>query len=159
MKSDKRGNILPEETLKIIIAVIGIIFLVFLLTSVYFSLTGAQNLKYAVASGELIQNEIQRLNLGGNYSSEGILIPNPSGWNILSYTGNKKPNSCSGEDCLCICKNILIDIFDRQLTECDKGGTCSVISGLNNFGKIKIGNSGTWLLIKKADNGFEITEK
>ena len=156
---NKSGNLLPEETLKIIIAVIGIIFLVFLLVSVYFALTGAQDLKKAEDSKGIITGEIQRLNSGGTYNPDGKLIPNPAGWNLISYVGDKKPNSCTGQDCFCICKNILIDIFDRQLNECDKGGTCSTVNGLNNFGKIKIENGGTWILIQKVNDGIQITKK
>ncbi len=156
---NEKGNLLPEETLKIIIAVIGIIFLVFLLTSVYFALTGAQDSKKAEASKDIIVNEIQRLNSGGNYSSDGIFIPNPSGWNLISYTSQKKPNSCAGQNCFCICKNILIDIFDRQLTECDKNGVCAEVPSMNDFGKIKIENDGTWILIQKINDEIQITKK
>ena len=157
---NKKGFLLGEETLKIIIAVIGIIFLVFLLVSVYFSVTGAQDSKYAEASKILISNEITRINNGGEYNSAGILIPNPAGWDILSFVGeNKKPNFCTGQNCICLCRNILIDIFDRQIKECDGKGVCSVVSDLKSFDKIKIENSGTFISVQKINNEIIISKK
>jgi hypothetical protein len=157
---NKRGFLLGEETLKIIIAVICIGFLVFLLTSVYFSFSGDQNSKYAEASLDLISGEINRINTGGEINSEGIQIPNPSGWVLLGFAEeDKKPNLCSGENCICICKNILVDVFDRQIKSCDSKGFCSVTPSLNKFSKIKIKNDGSWILIQKINGLIEIVEK
>ena len=160
LPKNRRGFLLGEETLKIIIAVIGIIFLVFLLVSVYFSVTGAQDSKYAEASKILISNEITRINSGGEYNPAGILIPNPAGWYIFSFVGgNKKPNLCTGQNCICLCRNILIDVFDRQIKECDSKGTCSAISNIESFDKIKIENSGTFISIQKINNEIQIAKK
>ena len=157
---NKKGFLLGEETLKIIIAVIGIIFLVFLLVSVYFSVTGAQDSKYAEASKILISNEITRINNGGEYNSAGILIPNPAGWYIFSFIeGDKKPNLCTGQNCICLCRNILIDVFDRQIKECDSKGTCFAAPNLEKFDKIKIENSGTFISVQKINNGIIISKK
>ena len=161
MKIKKNGNLLPEETLKIIIAVIGIGFLIFLLTSLYFSLAGTQSAKYAEASlNNLILKEVQRVDGGGEYNPPGIFIPNPSGWSIFSFTGeNKKPNFCSGENCICICKNIMIDLFNRQIKECDSNGVCAVISNIEGFSKIEIEKSGIWISIQKINENIKISRK
>jgi hypothetical protein len=159
MKS-KRGFLLGEETLKIIIAVVCIIFLVILVTSLYFSFTGSQEAKYAEASKDLISKEITRINNGGEYNSAGLLVPNPAGWYVMSFFGNdKKPNLCAGQNCFCLCRNILINVFDRQIKECDSKGTCSVVSTLKSFEKIKIENAGTFITIQKINNEIQIAKK
>jgi hypothetical protein len=159
MKS-KNGFLLGEETLKIIIAVICIIFLVILVISLYFSLTGSQDAKYAEGSKEKIVQEITRVNNGGIPTANGTLIPNPAGWYIMSFLGNdKKPNLCTGQNCICLCRNILINIFDRQIKECDSKGTCFVVPTLKGFDKIKIENSGTFISIQKINNQIEIAKK
>ena len=157
---NKYGFLLGEETLKIIIAVICIGFLVFLLTSLYFSLSGKQDSKYAEGSLNLVSDEIKRINAGGEINPAGIQIPNPSGWYLFGFVGeDKKPNLCSGKNCVCICKNLLINIFDRQLKSCDSEGICSTVSNLNSFPKIKIGADGTWVSIQKLNNLIEIAKK
>lgn len=149
-----------EETLKIIIAVIGIVFLVFLLTSVYFNLTGAQDQKYAEGSmNNIFVKEVARINAGEEVNQQGIQIPNPAGWYLFSFTDDKKPNLCSGQNCACICKNILINVFDRQLKECDGKGVCSVIPNLKSFDKIKIENSGTFISVQKINGEIVIARK
>jgi hypothetical protein len=160
MKKNRRGNLLPEETLKIVIAVICIIFLVILVTSIYFALTGSEEAKYAEASKGLISKEITRINNGGETNPSGLLVPNPAGWYVLSFLGNnKKPNLCTGESCICLCRNILINVFDRQIKECDSRGVCSVVPNLKSFDKIKIENSGTFISIQKINNEIQIAKK
>jgi hypothetical protein len=161
MIKNKQGFLLGEETIKIIIAVICIGFLVYLLAAVYFSFNNQESAKQAQASlKDVIVNEITRINNGGAYNTQGILIPNPPSWYIFSFTGNdKKPNSCTGSNCICICENILINIFDRQISQCDSTGSCSIVPNLNSFNKIEIGNSGTYISIQKVNNAIEIKPK
>jgi len=158
---DKRGFLLGEETLKIIIAVIGIVFLVFLLTSVYFNLTGAQDKKYADASlNNILVKEVARVNSGAEINPAGIQIPNPAGWDLLSFVqGDKKPNSCTEQNCICLCQDIKIDVFDRQIKNCDDKGVCSVIPTLKKFDKITIGNGGTWISVQKINDEIVIAKK
>lgn len=146
---NKKGFLLGEETLKIIIAVISIGFLVVLLTALYYSLTGSEKIKQADASlNNLILNEIKLVD-SGQYSEKQVHIPNPSGWIILSFIGDdEKPNSCTGQNCLCICEES-IDLFDWQIKRCHEKGACILISNLNKFDKIKIEKSGVDILIKK----------
>jgi len=160
LKKNKRGFLLGEETLKIIIAVICIIFLVILVTSIYFSLTDSQNAKYVQGTKDLIFQEVTRVNNGGIPSTNGTFLPNPAGWCIFSFTGtDKKPNLCTGQNCICLCNNILINIFDRQIKECDSKGVCFVVPTLKGFDKIKIENSGTFISIQKINNQIQISKK
>ncbi|MCK9595593.1 hypothetical protein M0R19_00180 [Candidatus Pacearchaeota archaeon] len=157
---NKKGFLLGEETLKIIIAVIAIGFLVYLLAALYFSLNSEQKAKEAQASlNDILMKEIIRLGSNGTYNEQGILIPNPSGWYILGFTSEKKPNSCTGTNCVCICENALINIFDAQIKNCDKKGSCVVVPSLKEFAKIKIEKDGTPILIQKLNDFLMITKK
>src|SRR3989338_4460161 len=80
-KNEKRGFLLAEETLKIIIAVISIGFLIYFLAALYFASRDAEKLEQAGASLEFLINDIPNscLNIG---------------W----------------EKCICICENTLLDL-------------------------------------------------
>lgn len=155
---DKRGFLLGEETLKIVIAVICVVFLIYLLVAVYFNVTGQEKLKQAESSmTTLIKTEIIRLNTEGNYSGQGRLVPNPSGWFIFSFVGEeKKPNSCAGQNCICICEEAFPDLFDWQLKRCDEKGTCYNAENLKKSEKIKIEKNGVDVLIQKINGQIEI---
>jgi hypothetical protein len=168
---NNKGFLLGETTVKIVIAVICIIFLVYLLFSLYYAQINSAKLKQARAtltnSRDSIGEVIERVRVGqGNMDliSEKKLIHNPSGWYLFSYTGNnKKPNSCAGDNCLCICDKVWVDtllgIMDsRQLKECDENGVCLIVSDLKdkevNF-KIE---PNTELLIKKENNFIGVSK-
>lgn len=155
---NRKGFLLGEETLKIVIAVICIVFLIYLLVAVYFNVTGEQKVKEADASMKsLLVPEIERINDGGAYNSQGILIPNPSDWSIFSFVGEeKKPNSCMGENCICICENAFPDLFDWQIKRCDKKGVCNSIVNLAKFEKIKIGKTGVQISIQKINEQIQV---
>ena len=140
---NKKGMLLAEETLKIVIAVIAIGFLAYFLVSLYFSNLDEKNQKQAEATLERVSEIIS------NNSGEVRAI-NPAGWYLFSFTELEKPNSCAGKNCLCICDNV-IDILDRQITECSDVGRCLIIESLEPFEEIEI-EVGTNIGIKKLDN-------
>lgn len=97
---NKRGFLLAEETLKIIIAVISIGFLVYFLTALYLNNKNSEELELAKASLNYIDESIKN-NVGE------VEIYNPENWIILSWMDDL-PNSCSNlgwRSCLCIAKN------------------------------------------------------
>jgi hypothetical protein len=153
---NKKGFLLGSETLKIIIAVICIVFLIFLLFQLYYSATGQEKTRQAQESMEKILLEIERIDNGGEPLGQGIHVPNPSGWYVFSFTEDKKPNSCAGAKCICICDNVLFDFFDRQIKECDKKGACNVVSNLKKFDEMEIGKGGINLLVEEINNEIEI---
>jgi hypothetical protein len=158
---NKKAFLLGEETVKIVIAVVCIVFLIALLVSIYFSVSGNQQAKEAEASmKDILIPEINKINAGGEANAEGTLVPNPAEWYLFSFAdGEKKPNLCSGQNCVCLCKNILINVFDRQIKACDSKGTCEVFSNLKKFDKIKIEKSGTFVFIQKVNNFIYISKK
>jgi hypothetical protein len=162
---NKRGILLPE-TLKMIIAWISIILLVAFVILLYFYTTNDRELEEAQAtltnSSGSIKTAIERVRIGAT-PEEVILINNPVGWSIFTFVGeNKKPNFCAGENCICICNNVLVDdlfgvIDSRQLTECDEDGACLVVSDLQNKEMTKAISPGVSLTIKKL-NEFILIE-
>jgi hypothetical protein len=129
ISKNRRGFLLANETLKIIIAVICIMFLVYFLTMLYFSKTGTQKRVEAESTLDRIDDIVKALKVGEK-ERQGILAP--KGWNLMSFERHNSPNSCSNEDCLCICPRAL-DVrgkLDRQIKKCDADGVCLGIRGL-----------------------------
>ena len=100
MIKNKKGLLLAEETLKIIIAVIAIGFLGYLLVSLYFSAKTSKELEQAESSLNFLLSETQS-------GSVTIDIYNPKNWWLISSSGE-----------LCICK-------DEERTSCREEGICS----------------------------------
>ncbi len=166
---DKKGFLLAEETLKIIIALIGISFLVLFLTSLYFTNIKQQKLEQANQelknSEESIQNIIKRV---GEEREKNII--SPVGWFLLSFTGKVTPDSCTGPNCICICEgvsdNFIINYWEewekRQAKQCTESGSCLGVASLSSFDRIEIKNPKeklTKIIIKKGAGKISITEK
>ena len=130
---NKSGFLLAEETLKIVVAVICIVFLVYLLVSLYFGRVQSENIKKAQSSMDRISTIVTAG--GGNVDA---LVP--EGWFVFSFTGSdKKPNSCAGENCLCICDKITsINFWSSQEIKCGDDGVCLIVKNLRSFNPIKI---------------------
>lgn len=159
---NKKGFLLAEQTIKIVIALIAIVLLVFLLVNLYYSRVRAEN--QAAAINSLTgQNKIEDyINQGGTVEPLGIL--RPKGWYLLSFTGEIKPNSCLGQNCLCICYNVAsfhliksfyTDEIERQIEECDANGACLIVENLiDRELEIKIPVN---ISIKKQDNNIIVS--
>ena len=134
LPKNRRGFLLAEETLKIVIAVISISFLIFFLTSLYFSKINEQKKQHAEATLKRIIEIVEN----AQSNIEELNDPSPSGWYLFSFVKNiKKPNSCASKNCLCICDKV-IDFFSEQIKECDSGGVCKIVENLGDFEKIEI---------------------
>ncbi len=152
---NKKGMMLAEETLKTVIAVIVIIFLVYFLVSLYFGNLNEERQKSAEAVLERVSEIIKSSNVSGEVRAIG-----PAGWTIFSFTELEKPNSCAGKNCLCICDEV-IDVFDRQLKECSDVGRCLAAENLQAFEKIeikKVTEGTTDIAVKKSENKIIIEE-
>ena len=134
MEMKKRGMLLTEETLKIVVAVIGLALLIYFLIGLYYSATGEKKQREATEAVEKISEIIGNLENSG----QSYYQLQPQRWVLFSFTEDKKPNSCSEQKCMCICAKVFPDIFDRQIKKCDKNGACLVVSNLKYFEEIKI---------------------
>ena len=159
---NKNGFLLAEETLKMVLAVIAISFLIYFLTSLYFAKVNSEKLRQAEAilKGDS-EGSIKMVidNLGDKNSTE-FHLQSPKGWYLFGFVEDK-PNSCAGENCLCVCDKVLVDTFfglgsSRQIKECDESGVCLILQNLKEFEKIKIAQQ--FISIKKENNVIEIIE-
>lgn len=172
MIKNKNGILLAEETIKIVIALICIVFLIYLLVTLYSTKVGDAKLLQAKATlkdsnTSSIKTSIEKVKAGqGNLgNSEELLIHNPNGWYLFSFVKNDlKPNECLGENCICICSNVwqVSGVFwkseqQRQAEECDSKGACLIVKDLIRFKEIEI--SPATPLIIKNDQGILISVK
>ena len=131
---NKRGFLLASETVKIVIAVICIIFLVFFLTQLYFSKVAEEKGRQAASTLINSTGSIKTFvdDVKTNKIPKTYFFQNPVAWYVFTFTGTeKKPNSCSNINCICICEDVA-DYFDRQITYCDEDGACLIIPDLED---------------------------
>ncbi len=118
MKNKKA--ILMPETLKIVLAVIGISLLVILSVKLYAIFIGGKTeSEQAKASLENLYLQIQSVEKGHKTQAEFVL-ESPNNWWLIAWpyeNENKKPNQCKGDYCVCICP-------DDSLEDCNKKGVC-----------------------------------
>ncbi len=153
MMKNKKGFLLAEETLKTVLAVIAICFLIYFLVSLYFGNLEKTNQKHADATLETIDEYIKA---GG----EALGIT-PVGWYVFGFT-EEAPNPCAGKNCLCICDDVHEYFWTegrpKQIKECGENGRCLVIENLEAFEDIEIKKEITSIRIKKEDNKIIIEE-
>lgn len=163
---NKKGFLLAEETLKIIIAVICIIFLVYLLAALYNSHTSDKKLTQAKEillgtdeDSRSIESIILSLKEGEDEVKD---ISNPSGWHLYSFVEQEKPNSCLNQRCFCICEKPLIEKITSRAEKCDDKGVCLIVPNLAASEidlKIGSGKKALFLEIKKQNGKVFIEEK
>lgn len=167
--SNKKAFLLASETLKIVIAVICIGFLIYFLTALYFNNAHERKLNSAklilTDSDENIELVVEKvLNLQGSLQegkAEEFEFVNPVGWGIFSFvvgTSEELPNSCAGTSCLCICRDRLIESWGMQAKECSDKGACLIVSELEFFEKIKIQDGVNKILIENKYGGIFVNE-
>ena len=130
--------LLAEETLKTLIAVIVIVFLVYFLANLYLGKLKDDTMKKSeqllISSDQSIKNVIESLEEG---ESKNLILQRVSAfgdnWHLFSFTGSEeKPNACAGKNCLCICDDVPSEILKTQANECNKNGVCAIVSNLKN---------------------------
>jgi len=157
---NKRGFMLGEYTLKMIIAIFCIILLLYLLFNFYSSFTAKQNFTRAEATlNSFIEKMGDAKKNPGNLVSLPLLEPN--NWILISYSGLEKPESCT-KDCICLCEGV--NWKDKakfwsginQLDKCEIRGVCkNFMEKINNL-NIKLR---TEINIEYKDGGYVISEK
>lgn len=127
MKS-KKGFLLGEETVKLILAVIAIIFLVMFIVYLYNNFSGNKDLEQAKSSLAHLTSEIAA-------GSTEVQIFNPKDWILSSYLSSSStiipgaanmPKQCLNNNwdaCLCLCAppGGAVKTF---LVACDTKGIC-----------------------------------
>jgi len=135
MVKSKKAMLLTEEVLKIIVAVIGLVLLSYFLISFFSSGAKEKKQREAIETIDKISQIISSIGISGG----NISVLQPQRWTLFSFTEEeKKPNQCTGQNCVCICNKVVGDLFDRQIKKCAKEGACLVIFNLQEFEDIKI---------------------
>lgn len=119
---NKRGFLLAETTLKIVIAVIAIGFLIYFLVSLYFASQDNDELEKARLSLDKLLEEIDQERLN-------VELFNPQDWVLLSWPyGEDYPTKCvvlGWESCLCLCEDPWINTAGNFLDNCEETQICS----------------------------------
>ena len=153
MKS-KKAFLLAEETLKILLALISIGFLVYFLYSLYFAGSKNSDLDFA-------KNSLEKIINASNSGINSVDIYNPvetgtNWWAIISFPlGSDFPSEClnyQGNNCLCIC-NVKGEygVPDSTLAKsCDNKGICLQSNLKVDNREIKIANPPVQLSINNG---------
>ena len=155
---NKKGFLLAEETLKIVIALIAISFLVYFLSSLYFNSQNEKKLEFAKAS---LKHLVEEMNSMGEDKPKDVEIYNPKGWSISSWPfENTFPEQCSnfeGNRCICICKEPWVDFNSNYLGNCNDKSIC--MNNPNNFVVKRVGTSQLPINIEKVPIILKIENK
>lgn len=151
---------LGEYTLKVIIAVLCILLLLYMLFNFYSSFTDKKNFARAEATlNSLSEKMIDAKNAQDTAVSLPLLEPN--GWRLISYSEAEKPKQCT-RNCICLCEDV--NWKDRaqfwggttQLDKCEMRGACKNFEEkINDFNiKIRIDVN-----VEYKNRGYLISEK
>ena len=156
----RRGLFLAEETLKIVVAVLVIMFLIYFLASLYFSGKDSEDMRFAESSAKYLVEQM-------NAQSAEIQIFNPEGWLITAWKEEADaPLSCSNlgwKNCLCICEKHF-DYFgafkNTPLEDCNKNNYCVEYNKeiFINEGSVEIDNSPITLELNYGEK-IEVNKK
>ena len=132
---NKKGFLLGEYTLKVIIAVLCLLLLFYLLFRVYSNSQDERELQMAEA---VLEDLSGKMVVAKENSPQDFVILGPNNWALLTYVeGEDKPLSCE-KNCICFCaeehggySTIPIlkiktgkDAEEMQVSWCNKKGVC-----------------------------------
>jgi hypothetical protein len=161
---NKRGFFLAEETMKIILAVICLGFLIFVLGKMYYSYATDKETQQAKDTLGRIEKEINSMNEG---EPRDIIVYSPASgfvktWVLISFSGKEKPLFCSEknwESCLCICEHLktsYTSIKDR----CNEDKVCVYFPAKTlSSQSVDLVNLPITILVKQDKNTISISKK
>ena len=125
---NKKANLLGAYTLKVIIAVISLLLLIYLLVSLYASFSNEKNFTNAKATlKNLDEKMIDARKLG---VKQTLPLSEPNGWKLISYLSTDKPEQCI-DNCICLCEDEETGKYERawiwahdQVEKCEVRGVC-----------------------------------
>jgi hypothetical protein len=152
---NKKGDfMLGEYTLKMVIAVLCLLLLVYLLFSFYSSFTNKQDLSKARGTLDTLSEKMSQ----AKSKSDGeayVPLLNPDGWRLIGYSGTEKPQQCIN-NCICLCANRLGDRWVKdQIEKCEAIGVCKDFDESINEFNIKIMAN---IVIKYEEGAYSIKE-
>lgn len=153
---NKKGQMLPEEVLKMVLSIMSILILVGLLTAYFYTSASADSLRQA--ESKLNGDNGLKAVINGLDSGKNTVFPidQPLGWHFYTFSiaNLGTPNQCVGKPCVCICKDTWTfrkkDKRDEVIEECSEDGSCLIIDNL-----YPVPREGT----EESNDGFEISTK
>jgi hypothetical protein len=150
---NKRGFFLAEETMKIILAVICLGFLIFVLGKMYYSYSIGKEEQQAKDTLARIETEINSMKEDGQRE---IMIYNPDSWFLVGFSGQEMPNFCiekKWNTCLCACSKTIKPWVIGIKDKCDNEGTCVYFPGKQlTISQIDLENLPISLSIRQTGN-------
>jgi len=115
----KKGILIGEHVINIIIAVLAVVVLAYLGIQLYNSyLGGKTELKQAQATLDMIVGVVEEIKPGEEITK---IITSPRDWYLLDFKKRENsPDTCFGEACLCLCETL-------DINDCKKNGACKGI--------------------------------
>ena len=159
IKKEKKGMLLASETLKIIIAVICLSFLVYLVGRIYFSNVNNQAKIEAQKTLTTMKEIYPKLN--STNPSHPVYGLSAKGWTIFSFSDtDPKPDVCAGQDCICLCDTVTFDVFNAQLKKCTENNVCYTSKMILSEPSIYIKKDGTTNIeLFKSGNWYGVRKK
>lgn len=103
---DKKGNMFTEESMKIVLALLSIVALLYLAASFYSLFTVKTQTEQARGTLDGIIAKLDSVS-----SNDKYLVESPKDWYLFFYSAEKipyeednvRPAECAGKNCLCLC--------------------------------------------------------
>lgn len=132
MGLNKRGFYLGEYTLKVLVAVIVIVFVFIpLAVKLWGAVTGDNKVQQAEKSMELISSAIEQARENGNFD---FMIYSPKDWTILDFAPGQEetPDKCKPEfnNCICICEGNMGPGLSQNIGNCNSKSVCKGFSNV-----------------------------
>jgi len=151
---NKKGFLLGEYTLKVIIAIICIFLLVFLLFVLYNTFSGKSNDEQARANLKKLEEGI---NIVSSNQEFFFIFTEPRGWIFKIFSKEKGPSSCLSHQCICVCEKA--SWFSSQTKKCFNKNIClSVPENFEMPRDIEI-NGPTGIVIKREGGKIIFSKK
>jgi hypothetical protein len=129
----KKADILWEEVLKVVIAVIciGLLFiLAWKLYGLFFTKSATEQAKQSIKT---LYDELDKVQKG-QVAEANVFIESPKDWEIIAWPNkllDSKPSFCKADYCICLCEapSVIPDYnfnkpIDRSLNLCISSGSC-----------------------------------
>ncbi len=165
---NKKGFLLGEFSLKVIIAIICILLLIYLLGRLYFNQQLSAEEEQAGATLDSIVAALPKAkdNPGQEIT---MTVYNPEGWVIVFWDKtHDRPETCFDKSCICVCKKLSdekMKIFfigsaydPPQYRACEMHSSiCKPLNQVMNYGRVQI-KPGKQIKIKYENGEYDFYE-
>ena len=128
----KRGFLLGEFTLKTVLAILGILLLIYLLATLYATFSKQKAIEQATGGVDRVLEGIRIAATSEGGAPYQYILTEPKGWKLIHYpSGLSSVPECSGVQCVCLCQvPSFWRIFTSQQSYCADAGVCKKVQGI-----------------------------